>query len=58
MEDLEDDRIADPFILTDVQAIRQRCIAITPLQYNLTANNSLNPLLAWLTPLQNRQSVI
>lgn len=58
MEDFENDRIADPFVLTDVQAIRQRCIAITPLQYNLTANNSLNPLLAWLTPLQKRQSVI
>ncbi len=57
MEDLDSEN-AEPTVPTDVQAIRQRLIAITPLQYNLTATHSLNPLLAWLTPLQKRQSVI
>ncbi|WP_299490548.1 5'/3'-nucleotidase SurE [Acaryochloris sp. IP29b_bin.137] len=58
MEDLEDEGAADPRLLTDVQGMRQRLITVTPLQYNLTAINSLNPLSDWLTPLQQRQFVI
>lgn len=58
MEDLEDKWATDTPILTDVQAMRQNLITITPLQYNLTATSMLNPLLDWLTPFQKRQSVI
>lgn len=58
MEDLEDEWAADTQILTDVQAMRQNLITITPLQYNLTPTSLLNPLTDWLTPLSQRQSVI
>lgn len=50
MEDLEDEGAPDTSVLTDVQAMRQNLITITPLQYNLTAINRLNPLRDWLIP--------
>lgn len=61
MEDLEDQMSvtsSNPQILTDVQGIGQHLITVTPLQYNLTAVNTLNPLADWLTPLSQGTSVI
>ena len=37
-----------PEVLTDVQAIRQKLITVTPLQYNLTCLSSLEGLGTWL----------
>jgi 5'-nucleotidase len=60
MEDLEDQQVssADSLILTDVQAMGQNLIAITPLQYNLTANSRLNTLTDWLLPLSQGKSLL
>ncbi|NJK29680.1 MAG: 5'/3'-nucleotidase SurE [Acaryochloris sp. SU_5_25] len=60
MEDLEDQLVssADSLILTDVQAMGQNLIAITPLQYNLTANSRLNALTDWLLPLSQGKSLL
>ena len=61
MEDLEDQMpvpSSNPQILTDVQGMGQHLITVTPLQYNLTAVNTLNPLADWLTPLSQGISVI
>lgn len=58
MEDLEDDQTTNVHVLTDVQAMRQNLITITPLQYNLTATHELTPLTAWISPLQQHKFVI
>ena len=56
MEDLED-QSADALTLTDVQAMRQQLISVTPLQYNLTATSTLLPLTEWLSPLNLHKSI-
>jgi len=56
IEDLED-QPSDALTLTDVQAMRQQLITVTPLQYNLTATNTLSPLAEWLTPLSQNKSI-
>ncbi|MGI0490946.1 5'/3'-nucleotidase SurE [Alkalinema pantanalense CENA528] len=43
-----DDPDANHAIPSDVEAIRQNFITITPLQYNLTAHKNLKPLENWL----------
>ena len=61
MEDLDDQMplpSANSQILTDVQGMGQDLITVTPLQYNLTAVSSLNPLADWLTPLSQGTAVI
>jgi len=54
MEEVDEDWTAQTSILTDVQAVQKQLIAITPLQYNLTALNRLNPLRDWLIPLEKQ----
>lgn len=39
-------------LLTDVQAIRQNLITLTPLHYNLTAHQPLENLVHWLEPFK------
>ncbi|WP_299414474.1 5'/3'-nucleotidase SurE [Acaryochloris sp. IP29b_bin.148] len=58
MEDLEEEGMADSPVFTDVQAMRQNLIAITPLQYNLTSIRALTPLTDWLAPFSQRKSVL
>jgi 5'-nucleotidase len=45
-----DDPEADHHLPADVEAIREKYITITPLQYNLTAVRSLDRLQTWLQP--------
>ena len=47
---------AAPTMLTDVQAIRQRLIAVTPLQYNLTDTDHAGTLGSWLVPATHKFS--
>jgi 5'-nucleotidase len=47
IEELEDPE-ADQDIPSDVQAIRDNYITVTPLQYNLTARKELSSLNSWL----------
>lgn len=47
-EVIEDIPQADGVCLTDVQALQQNLISITPLNYNLTDHAGLTPLQAWL----------
>ncbi|NJK41715.1 MAG: 5'/3'-nucleotidase SurE [Acaryochloridaceae cyanobacterium SU_2_1] len=42
----------NPQLITDVQAIRQNLITLTPLHYNLTAHQTLESLATWLGPLK------
>jgi 5'-nucleotidase len=48
-EVIEDIPQADGAYLTDVQAMQQNLISITPLNFNLTDQAGLSPLAAWLT---------
>ncbi len=55
MEDLNDPMplsSANAQILSDVQAMQENLISVTPLQYNLTAVGALNHLADWLAPLR------
>ena len=45
---------ATPAVLTDVQAIKQKLITVTPLQYNLTYTAHIETLESWLAPATHK----
>jgi 5'-nucleotidase len=47
LEEIEDPEGFADFAMTDVQAIRDNYITITPLQYNLTSGRGLSALQGW-----------
>lgn len=55
VEEVRDPRVEDDN-LTDVTALRQNYISITPLQYNLTCAIGLNELQQWTTQLTTYQA--
>jgi len=50
LEEVEQPLKTNGQVLTDVQAIRENYITITPLQYNLTSTNGITQLQQWRFP--------